>query len=267
MGISFRALRAEEVECRIGQIARNGSGLSLLLFKTARTDMDILDETVGPDNWQSRFYEQKGTLFCSTGIRVKREDGSHEWVWKDDAGSPSNMEAAKGEASDCRKRSGVCWGIGRELYTAPRIWIYAQDRNGVQNCNMVQGNNGKYQCYDSFSVERIDIRDHEILYVSVRNDNTGKTVFAWAKPEAQPEQTAINDTEPSTDQIAEITALVVKLAEKRGVSNDDVLRGLTGSKAMRAAGVVDGKISTARQAATAIGQMQAWLQQDWGSDA
>lgn len=98
--MKFRALRADEVECRIGQISKNGNGLSLLLYKDARSDMNILDETVGPDNWQCKFYEHKGTLFCSTGIRVKREDGSHDWVWKDDAGSPSNMEAAKGEASD-----------------------------------------------------------------------------------------------------------------------------------------------------------------------
>lgn len=103
--MEFRSLRAEEIECRIGQVAKNGSGLSLLLFKTARVDADILDETVGPENWQCEFYEQKGTLFCKVGILVNRGgdgDGWHtaEWVWKDDAGSPSNMEAEKGEASD-----------------------------------------------------------------------------------------------------------------------------------------------------------------------
>ncbi len=96
----FRALRADEVECRVGTVGRNGNGLSLLLFKDARCDANILDETVGPENWQCRFYEQKGTLFCSLGIRVQREDGTFDWVWKDDAGSPSNMEAQKGEASD-----------------------------------------------------------------------------------------------------------------------------------------------------------------------
>ena len=97
---SFRALEADEVECRIGQIARNGNGLSLLLFKDARVDANVLDETVGPENWQCEFYEQKGTLFCKVGIFCKCLDGRYEWVWKDDAGSPSNMEAQKGEASD-----------------------------------------------------------------------------------------------------------------------------------------------------------------------
>lgn len=109
--MKFRELRADEIECRVGTVSKNGTGLSLLLYKTSRTDQDILDETVGPENWQCKFYECKGTLFCSTGIRVERDDGSHEWVWKDDAGSPSNMEAAKGEASDARKRSGFAWGM------------------------------------------------------------------------------------------------------------------------------------------------------------
>lgn len=93
---TFRPLKAEEVECRIGNVSKQGKGLSLLLYKTARVDADILDETVGPDNWQCRFYECKGTLFCSLGIKTD----TGEWVWKDDAGAPSNMEAAKGEASD-----------------------------------------------------------------------------------------------------------------------------------------------------------------------
>lgn len=98
--MEFRNLRADEIECRVGQVARNGSGLSLLLYKDARCDANILDETVGTDNWQCEFYECKGTLFCKVGILCKCNDGRDEWIWKDDAGSPSNMEAAKGEASD-----------------------------------------------------------------------------------------------------------------------------------------------------------------------
>lgn len=181
MGIRFRALRAEEIECRIGQVSKRGNGLSLLLFKTARTDMDILDETVGPDNWQCKYYEQKGTLFCSTGIRIKRGDGSYEWIWKDDAGSPSNMEAAKGEASDCRKRSGVCWGIGRELYTAPFIWVPSD------KCNLQPRNNG-FTCYDRFKVAKIRVSEDEsgrkrITGIRVVNESNGQIVFSWKSDE------------------------------------------------------------------------------------
>lgn len=48
--LKFRKLKADEIECRIGQIKENG--LSLLLYKDARVDMNILDETVGPLNWK-----------------------------------------------------------------------------------------------------------------------------------------------------------------------------------------------------------------------
>lgn len=98
--LKFRTLTEEEIECRVGTVGKQGNGLSLLLFKDARADANILDETVGAENWQCEFYECKGTLFCKVGILVERGDGLSEWVWKDDAGSPSNMEAQKGEASD-----------------------------------------------------------------------------------------------------------------------------------------------------------------------
>lgn len=119
----FRLLNADEIECRVSTVTTKG--VSLLLYKDARCDMNILDETVGADNWTDEFYEAKGTLFCRVGIRIEHADGTLEWVYKGDAGSPSNMESIKGEASDARKRAGFAWGIGRELYTAPFIWIKA----------------------------------------------------------------------------------------------------------------------------------------------
>lgn len=267
--MSFRALNANEIECRVGQISRNGSGLSLLLYKDARCDMNMLDEVVGPENWQCEFYECKGTLFCRVGIKSgggsKMDEAGIElspvsWVWKADAGSPSNMEAQKGEASDAFKRACFKWGIGRELYTAPRIWVYAKDRNGSSNCEIVQGNNGKYQCYDTFSVERIDIREHEILYVSIINDRTGQTVFVWAKPESQEDTTPSEYANgPSREQLEEMSGLIAELAKSRGVDADKVIDGLMRSKAMSSAGVTNGEIKTSRQAATAIGQLQAWI--------
>ena len=161
--MEFRALRADEVECRIGQVAKSGKGLSLLLYKTARTDMAVLDEAVGAENWQCRYYECKGTLFCSLGLRIEGE-----WVWKDNAGSPSNMEAEKGEASDAMKRAGFAWGIGRELYTAPFVWI-PSDR-----CNIQGG-----KCYDRFEVAKLASEGGRITELVVA-DERGRTVFSWA---------------------------------------------------------------------------------------
>lgn len=168
----FRPLREDEIEVRVGRVFDSGSGVELLLYKTSRTDMCILDETVGNENWQCEFYEQKGTLFCKVGILCDCRDGRSEWVWKDNAGSPSNMEAQKGEASDALKRAGSTWGIGRELYTAPRIFVYADKCK-----SLMQGKNGKMQCYDHFSVAKIKVVDGRIVGLAIRNDDTGRVVF------------------------------------------------------------------------------------------
>lgn len=108
MGLFFRPLSAEEIECRVGQISRNGSGLSLLLYKTSRVDCDILDEVVGPENWQCDYSMVNGELFCTVSI-WSEERG--QWVSKQDVGSPSNMEAEKGRSSDAFKRACFRWGM------------------------------------------------------------------------------------------------------------------------------------------------------------
>lgn len=170
----FRPLNADEIEVRVAQVT--DKGCSLLLYKDSRVDMRILDETVGQESWQKRFYEYKGTLFCSVGIRLQMRDGSGcEWVWKDDAGAPSNMEAEKGEASDAFKRACFNWGIGRELYTAPFIWA------SNSKCVIKQGKNGKPACYDRFKVEKIRIEDGVITGLAIKNETTDHLVFTWVK--------------------------------------------------------------------------------------
>ena len=128
-----RMLRADEIECRVGQQTKDKSKYTVLLYKTARVDADILDEVFGSNNWKSTHYEVKGKDFCMIEVRLRFEDDSalmnngksigYEWVGKSDCGSESNIEAQKGEASDAFKRAGFQWGIGRELYTAPKIWL------------------------------------------------------------------------------------------------------------------------------------------------
>ena len=159
------------------------------------------------------------------------------------------------------KRACFKWSIGRELYTAPRIWIYAQNRDGSANCNIKQGQNGKYQCYDEFSVERIDIRNHEIIYVSVRNDSTGRVVYTWAKQEYQAEPQTNNQpaNAPTREMLEEMSGLVAELAKARNVDNDTVLKGVLGSKAAKDSGISNGEVKTSRQAMAVIGQLKAWL--------
>lgn len=116
--IEFPKLSASDIECRVGTSNSNGS--SLLLYKDARVDQRILDQVVGQFNWQREHYEVKGNLYCRVGIY---DEDKNEWVWKADCGTESNTEKEKGEASDSFKRACFNWGLGRELYTAPFIWI------------------------------------------------------------------------------------------------------------------------------------------------
>ena len=164
--IEFRDLRADEIEVRVQSVKEKG--IVLLLYKNARCDMNILDETVGAGNWQREHYECKGNLFCRVGIRVAHEDEPAEWVWKSDCGTESNTEAEKGEASDSFKRACFNWGIGRELYTAPFIFV------PTHKCNI--SSNGK--CYDKFIVEKIAIKDKKIVAISIINTSFKATNLA-----------------------------------------------------------------------------------------
>ena len=172
----FRDLRADEIECRVQSVKPNG--LVLLLYKDARVDMNILDETVGSSNWQREHYECKGNLFCRVGIDVvgyKNAPGDPNWVWKSDCGTESNTEAQKGEASDSFKRACFNWGIGRELYTAPFTWIPAE------KCNIADGKNGSKQCYDKFIVEKIIIENKQITALAIWNTTKNCRAFVWQK--------------------------------------------------------------------------------------
>lgn len=113
-------LKAEDIECRIQKITKEGA--VLLLYKTARVDMRILDEMYGEMNWQRHHEVINGNLFCTISVWDSEKS---QWVSKQDVGTESNAEAEKGQASDAFKRAGFAWGIGRELYDAPFIFIHA----------------------------------------------------------------------------------------------------------------------------------------------
>jgi len=232
----FRKLRADEIECRVSQI--NEKGLTLLLYKDARCDMNMLDEIVGPENWSCRYSEHKGTLFCEVGLFTA--DG---WVWKEDAGAPSNMESQKGEASDAFKRACFRWGIGRELYTAPFIWVPAGNYTAYQKNGKYQtydrfeatsigyegdaiSKNGKYQTYDRFEVTSIGYEGDAISQLTIANQKTHKTVFEMKGHNSTP--TAENPvSEPSGGLGGHISAkdwtVLKTMCKEKGVDPEEVL--------------------------------------------
>ena len=163
--MNFRDLTASEIDCRVSTIT--DKGLTLLLYKDARCDMNILDET--GVLWQRKHYECKGNLFCSVGIYC---EDIKEWVWKDDCGAESYTEKEKGEASDSFKRACFNWGIGRELYTAPFIYVPADKMT-------IHEKNGKYATYDKFYVEKIAYDDNrQITGIAIKNQK-GERVFVY----------------------------------------------------------------------------------------
>lgn len=175
MSSKFRLLKADEIECRVQ--ACKEKGVSLLLYKDARCDMNILDETVGSECWQRYHKELKGNIYCGVGIFNKDID---EWVTKWDAGAESYTEKEKGEASDSFKRACVNWGIGRELYTAPFIWI------GASSCRALKQNNkGTWQCFDRFSVRDIGYYDGAIDYLVIEDD---RHIIVYTHGDADPRQ-------------------------------------------------------------------------------
>jgi hypothetical protein len=162
MELNFRTLKENEIDVRIAMIKE--TGLTLLLYKDARVDMNILDETVGPYNWQREQSTIDGRLYCTVSI-YDQDRGI--WVSKQDVGTESNTEKEKGQASDSFKRACFNWGIGRELYTSPFIWVKAAD------CNI-----SNKKCYDKFAVEKITYNfDKSINGLSIMNLNTKKRVF------------------------------------------------------------------------------------------
>lgn len=161
----IRLLRADEIECRVATV--NEKGLSLLLYKDARVDQKILDETFTPLGWKRTHQSIDGNLYCTVEIY---DFEKKEWVAKQDVGTISYSEKEKGQASDSFKRACFNWGIGRELYTAPFIWIPGSKVN-------IQKKGEKYVTYDRFRVQYISYGDkREITSLAIVNSE-GQMVY------------------------------------------------------------------------------------------
>lgn len=167
--LNFRLLEAEEIEVRVAQAKENGA--SLLLYKDARVDQNILDETVGSMNWMRRHTRDNANCIVSIW-----DENKQMWVDKEDTGVESNTEKEKGLASDSFKRACFNWGIGRELYTSPFIWIPSD------KVNIVTDSKGKQKTYDTFSVEKIAYDEkRRISGLAIKNNKTNKRVFVWQR--------------------------------------------------------------------------------------
>jgi hypothetical protein len=165
--MAFRKLKASEIDVRVATVKDNG--VSLLLYKDARVDQNILDETFGIFGWQRTHQEIGGRLYCTVSV-CNTETG--EWICKQDVGTESYTEKEKGQASDSFKRACFNLGIGRELYTAPFIWIPS---NNVQ----IKNQNGTYKTFDRFEVKSIGYDDEgNINSLEIVNKTLAKMAYS-----------------------------------------------------------------------------------------
>lgn len=180
----FRDLRADEIDVRIAQATEKG--VSLLLYKDARCDQTILDETVGPMNWQRAHTRENAN--CTVSIW---DEQKQQWIEKEDTGTESNTEKEKGLASDSFKRACVNWGIGRELYTAPFIWV------GADKLKTLKYEGGRWKCKDNFQVSAITIERKTITGLEICNESTRNVCYTMGKC-AEPPKDAPKDAPTET---------------------------------------------------------------------
>lgn len=207
----FRLLRADEIECRIARCTEKG--VQLLLYKDARCDMNILDETVGTMYWQR--HHTRDNANCIVAIFDKMMD---QWVEKEDTGTESNTEAEKGLASDSFKRACTNWGIGRELYTSPFIWFGTPDVSVSLN-----NKTKKWQSFDTFAVTDIQYSGRAIESVTIVNEKTGVAkVFGKQKKtagkkapakKAEPKKEPAAEPTPQPEEV-KVTDAMIKVMQK-----------------------------------------------------
>lgn len=165
----LRLLRADEIECRVGVV--NEKGLSILLFKDARVDQKILDETFTPFGWRRTHQSIEGNLYCTVEIWDQEKE---QWIAKQDVGTTSYSEKEKGQASDSFKRACFNWGLGRELYTAPFIWVPAGTAS-------IQKKGDRYVTPDRFYVDSISYNAEREIEALVIINGKGRKVYELMK--------------------------------------------------------------------------------------
>ena len=206
----FRLLKASEIECRVGQSGKSLKGVawcSLLLYKDARCDQRLLDETYGVFGWKRRHEVINGQLCCT--VSIKSPDG--EWIDKQDVGVESNTEAVKGSFSDAFKRACFNWGLGRELYTSPKIFI-------TLNSGEWSEQNGKVKLSAKcvFTVAEIGYDNERNINALVIVDNNG--VVRYKMGEVQKEAPKSEEQQTFEEQLESF----IKPALEQARTEDDV---------------------------------------------
>lgn len=207
--MKFRVLKASEIDCRIQSIGQNKTGAvgtTILLYKDARVDMNILDETVGAMNWQRGHSVIDGNLYCTISIW---DEVKEQWISKSDVGTESNTEKEKGQASDSFKRAGFNWGIGRELYSAPFVYIQLDKSEYIEK-------NGKLTSNAKFKVKDVSYDENRNIVRLVVVDSKGKVRYTFGENAQQQTQETVYNWQTLKAR-----------ATQGGISEDDLVHYVT----------------------------------------
>ena len=189
----IRLLQKEDVEVRVAQTTTTSGGVvkaNLLIYKNARVDMKILDELYTPMGWKRTHRLIGDRLYCLVEVWDKEKK---EWVGKEDVGTESNTEAEKGQASDSFKRACFNWGIGRELYTAPKVSVELTEKE------YGKGNDGRIRVWQTFEVSEIgyDTKTRTITTLTIV-DRSGKVRFSMGATQTENAPAKKTATKPAT---------------------------------------------------------------------
>ena len=175
----IRLLTKHDIDVRVSNVTDNNGVIKvmLLLYKDARVDMKILDELYTPLGWKRTHKMIGDRMYCSVEVWDEQKG---VWVGKEDVGTESNTEAEKGQASDSFKRACVNWGIGRELYSAPRIYVT------LNQGEFYYDRNNRLKVSATFSVNRIeyDVKERIIKELDIV-DKYGNLRYSMTNPQSQ----------------------------------------------------------------------------------
>jgi hypothetical protein len=208
--MEFRLLNKDDIEVKVKQISEKGA--VALLYKNARTDMNLLDETAGAMNWKCSYREIKDNLYCEISIY---NETTGQWISKEDCGIESREDTEgnqkKGEASDAFKRAGFKWGIGRELYTSPFVFLNVPTKGEGKKWELANR-------FDKFSVSEISYTDKIITGLCIVNSK-GETVYQMGKSTPKPKEDVKNDSDAITSkQVKELQDYAVSLYQQDGIN-------------------------------------------------
>jgi hypothetical protein len=220
----FPLLTADQIEVKVKECKKNGA--LLLLYKTARTDYEMLDDVLGPEGWKVAYSEIKGNLYCTLSIW---SDKRGEWISKQNCGTESREDGEgnekKGEASDAMKRAGVTLGIGRELYTSPFIFVSVPTEPKDSTHFKLADR------YQTFDVREIGYDDARRINKLIIVDNKGNTVFTFPRgaqttpqppgPDPKPEPKPETKQEESTAGKSVVLATPFQVSTICGMLTND----------------------------------------------